>query len=196
MLSTKPAESFSVLSSQLRRQDVFLHSFSLRVQLSQPYVDTGHTSALISNNKRFNCSATTIVQTAVGQGSRSDRPRYHTHGRRNSPLPLASVVPRHKPRRASPQLTTSRWRPTATAVNQYSCNAAANTHVEHTDTQYCNCCIDLRLERMTLTYSPRRDMATTNARAKIEVVGHLFERQVETDGRTQPIALPCPLKGR
>jgi len=51
LLSTKPAESFSVLSSQ-RRQDVFLHFFwqsnFFWVQLSQPYVATGHISAFIS----------------------------------------------------------------------------------------------------------------------------------------------------
>jgi len=47
LLSTKPAEPFSVLSFQ-RRQDEFLHFF-LRVQLSQPYVATGHTSAFISH---------------------------------------------------------------------------------------------------------------------------------------------------
>jgi len=40
LLSTKPAEFFLSLSSQ-RHQDVFL-------QLSQPYVATGHTSAFIS----------------------------------------------------------------------------------------------------------------------------------------------------
>jgi len=45
LLSTKPAESFSAISSQ-RRQDV--SSFFLTVQLSQPYIATGHTSAFIS----------------------------------------------------------------------------------------------------------------------------------------------------
>ena len=42
LLSTKPAESFSALSSQ-RRQDVFLRSC---VQLSQLYVATGHSSVI------------------------------------------------------------------------------------------------------------------------------------------------------
>jgi len=39
-------------------------------------------------------------RTALDQGSRSDRPRYHAHTRWTSPLPVALPAPCHTPRQA------------------------------------------------------------------------------------------------
>jgi len=61
----------------------------------------------------------------------SDRPRYDAHTRWTSSLMLATAVPRRTPRRASSHLMASRWKPTTTAVTQYSYDATVDTHVAH-----------------------------------------------------------------
>ena len=56
----------------------------------------------------------------------------HCNMRRNSQLSLALAAPCRTPRRADWQLTTSRWKPSTTAANQYSWDAAVDTRLTHT----------------------------------------------------------------
>jgi len=58
--------------------------------------------------------------TALDEGSTSDRPSYYAHARWTPPLLLASAEPHQTRRCYSSLLMTSQWKPTTTAVNQYS----------------------------------------------------------------------------
>ena len=64
-----------------------------------------------------------ISNTAVGRGSRSDRPHYHAQSRWTPPLPLVLASPRC---RIPCQLTTSQWKPTRTATSHHF--AAVDIH--------------------------------------------------------------------
>jgi len=66
-------------------------------------------------------------ETVLDRGSRSDRPRYHTRMRRSPPLRLASAARCCTPCHARWQLMTSQLKPTTTAINQYSQDAAVDT---------------------------------------------------------------------
>ena len=61
-------------------------------------------------------------KTALGRGSRSDRPCYHAHTRwtLQAATGHGRVMLHTRPDRASSQLTTSHWKLTTTAVNKFS----------------------------------------------------------------------------
>ena len=112
-VATLPSET--LMSAKQAINDKLQCSESTSEKINQLRFDRIMVKSLWCHFLAHPCESSTRKKTTVDWGSRSDWPCYHDHTRWDMPWPC------HATRLAALwQLMTSQWKPTLTAVNQYS----------------------------------------------------------------------------